>query len=138
MDNLALNIKLISDLIEKNANNTLAEFGVTLSQARVLNYIEKSDRQVSLKELEKSFNVSQATMQGVIARMEKKGYLCTVYLPENRRQKLVVLTEYGRQLTRDLFKNICSINNSLVNSLTEQEYKDFSVMLDKIRKSIEQ
>ena len=136
MKNFALNIKVLSELIEKKANSTLADFGITISQARVLIYLLESYRQISLKELEKQFNVSQATMQGVIARMEKKGYLCTVYLPANRKQKLVVLTEYGAQLADKMLKNIAAVNNSLADSLTEDEQKEFARLLKKVKDAL--
>ena len=137
MENIALNIKLLSDLIEKKANSTLATYGVTLSQARVLIYLAKNPGHISLKELERVFNVSQATMQGVIARMEKKGYLCTVYLPTNRKQKLVVLTEYGSELTMSMLNGIRKVNNKLTKSLSEDEQNNLAVMLDKIKCSLE-
>lgn len=136
MKNFALDVKVLSDLIEKRANSTLADFGITISQARVLIYLMESYRQISLKELEKQFNVSQATMQGVIARMEKKGYLCTVYLPANRKQKLVVLTEYGAQLADKMLKSIAAVNNSLADSLTEDEQKEFARLLKKVKDAL--
>ncbi|MBP1553999.1 MAG: MarR family transcriptional regulator [Oscillospiraceae bacterium] len=136
MKNFALDVKVLSDLIEKRANSTLADFGITISQARVLIYLMESHRQISLKELEKHFNVSQATMQGVIARMEKKGYLCTVYLPTNRKQKLVVLTEYGAQLADKMLKSIAAVNNSLADSLTEDEQKEFARLLKKVKDAL--
>ena len=136
MENFAHDLKVLSDLIEKKANSVLAKFGITISQARVLIYLLNINRQISLKELEKQFNVSQATMQGVISRMEKKGFLCTVYLPSNRKQKLVVLTEYGAQLAEEMLQSISAVNNSLVNSLTAEEQKEFVRMLGKIKESL--
>lgn len=136
MENISQSIKTINDIIEKKANNELSQFNITISQARILAFLAGVNRQVPLKELEKAFNVSQATMQGTIARMEKKGYLCTVYLPVNRRQKLVVLTEYGQQLTDKMLKRISSINLDIAQSLTAEEQKEFSRIINKIHNSL--
>ena len=137
MENFALDLKVLNDLIEKKANSCLAHYGITISQARILTHLARCNRQIPLKELEKTFNVSQATMQGVIARMEKKGLLCTVHLPADRKQKLVVLTEFGSNLAANIFSDISDINNNLIDNLTVEEQSEFLRILRKMRHSIE-
>lgn len=137
MENFALDLKVLNDLIEKKANSSLARYGVTISQARILTHLARCNRQIPLKELEKTFNVSQATMQGVIARMGKKGLLCAVYLPSNRKQKLVVLTEFGSELAANMLKSIADVNNSLTASLTADEQTEFVRLLKKLKHSVE-
>ena len=136
MENVAQSIKILSELIEKKANSELAAHNITLGQSRILILLLKSPRQISLKELEKLFNVSQATMQGVIARMEKKGYLCTVYMSGDKKTKYAVLTDYGRELAEKLYRVIGDTNSWIVQSLTEAEQKEFMRMIDKIHNSV--
>jgi len=136
MENIAQSIKILSDLIEKKANSELAAHNITLGQARILILLLKSTRQISLKDLEKLFNVSQATMQGTISRMEKKGYICTVYMSGDKKTKYAVLTDYGKELSEDIFKLICDMNNWISQPLTETEKKEFIRMVNKIHSSI--
>ncbi|MBE6888337.1 MAG: winged helix-turn-helix transcriptional regulator [Ruminococcaceae bacterium] len=137
MENIALDLKVLSDLIEKKANSNLAQYDITISQARILTHLAHCGRKVPLKELEKTFKVSQATMQGVIARMEKKGLLCTVHLPADRKQKLVVLTEFGSGLAASIFNDISFVNKNLISSLTPDEQTEFLRILRKMKRSIE-
>lgn len=138
MENIAQKIKFLSDLIEKKSNNELASRNITLGQARILIFLLKSTKQLSLKDLEKLFNVSQATMQGTICRMEKKGYLCTVYMSGDKKTKYAVLTDYGRELAEDLFKFIEDANRSIMEPLTAAEQTEFSRLLSKISSYVKQ
>lgn len=136
MENIAHSIKTLSELIEKRANSELARHNITLGQSKILTFLLKSTKQISLKELEKLFRVSQATMQGTISRMEKKGYLCTVYMSGDKKTKYVVLTDYGRELAEDIYKIIGDMNSWIAQPLSEAEQKEFIRMINKIHSSI--
>ncbi|MBE6877971.1 MAG: winged helix-turn-helix transcriptional regulator [Ruminococcaceae bacterium] len=136
MENIAQSIKILSELIEKKANSELAQHNITLGQARILILLLKSSSQISLKDLERLFNVSQATMQGTISRMEKKGYICTVYMKGDKKTKYTVLTDYGRELAEDILKVIADMNSWISQPLSENEKKEFLRMINKIHNSI--
>ena len=103
MENVAQSIKILSELIEKKANSELAAHNITLGQSRILILLLKSPRQISLKELEKLFNVSQATMHGTICRMEKKGYLCRKAVQGYRRYKQLDCAVSHRSRTERIY-----------------------------------
>lgn len=67
-------IKRLNDALGRKANNTLMCDDVTLSQIKVLATIsEAADETITLKELEKHFEVKQATMAGICCTSGKKG-----------------------------------------------------------------
>ena len=69
-------IKRLNDALGRKANNTLMCDDVTLSQIKVLATIsEAANETITLKELEKHFEVKQATMAGIAARLEKNGMI---------------------------------------------------------------
>lgn len=73
-------IKRLNDALGRKANNTLMCDDVTLSQIKVLATIsEAANETITLKELEKHFEVKQATMAGIAARLEKKGMIKGFY-----------------------------------------------------------
>ena len=66
-------IKRLNDALGRKANNTLMCNDVTLSQIKVLATIsEAADETITLKELEKHFEVKQATMAGNCCTSGKK------------------------------------------------------------------
>ncbi|MBE6894779.1 MAG: MarR family transcriptional regulator [Ruminococcaceae bacterium] len=135
--NIAINIKLAGDLIEKKANSKLVRYNITLSQARILLALFQSKADsISLKALEKLFSVSQATMQGTISRLAKKGLVNVQFLAADKKTKYVSLTSAGEFLADSLGKHIEEINCYLTQSLSDAEISQLNIILAKICKSL--
>ena len=137
MDNLTQYIKMISEKIEKRMNCELKALNITASQMRILiELYNRNDAKVLMKDLEKFFNVTQATMQGIISRMEKKGYLRTEYLISDKRVKCVMLTEEGTKLAKTALEKICETHKMISSSLSDKEAEQFKTCMDKIYNAI--
>lgn len=94
-------IKRLNDALGRKANNTLMCNDVTLSQIKVLATIsEAADETITLKELEKHFEVKQATMAGIAARLEKNGMIEGFYDSNDKRIKHVKLTAKGEEICK--------------------------------------
>ena len=68
-------LKMITDKIKMRADADLAQQGLTLTQSRVLGYLDRSGGQATQKEIEGFLQVSHPTVAGVIGRMEQKGFV---------------------------------------------------------------
>ena len=137
MDNLTQYIKMISEKIEKRMNCELKALNITASQMRILiELYNRDDAKVLMKDLEKRFNVTQATMQGIISRMEKKGYLRTEYLISDKRVKCVMLTDEGTKLAKTALEKICETHKMISSSLSDTEAEQFKTCMDKIYNAI--
>lgn len=137
MDDLTQYIKITSDTIEKRINCELKALNVTSAQMRILIELHNhSEENVLMKDLEKVFNVTQATMQGIISRMEKKGYLSTEYLKSDKRVKYVVLTDEGRKLVKTALEKIRETQNMISSSLSDAEAEKFIKCMEKIYAAI--
>ena len=64
-------LKMITDKIKMRADADLAQQGLTLTQSRVLGYLDRSGGQATQKEIEGFLQVSHPTVAGVIGRMEQ-------------------------------------------------------------------
>ena len=90
-ERLDVYIKKINDLIEKNINNNLKQFDLTLSQCRVLGYLNKNKyKKVTQKEIEKVFNITHATVSGIITRLETNKF---VKVDRSKRSNVITLLE---------------------------------------------
>jgi len=77
--------------------------------------------------LDKDSDVSR-----IVDRLYEKGYLTRKENPEDRRQKLVEITELGSSLLNSMFE--CEKKaDTLLNNLTAEEVKELNRLLDKIR-----
>lgn len=127
-------IKQINDSLERQANNILREDDLTIMQAAVLIELDQSDKKtLSLKDLEHTFGVAQPTMLGIVKRLTQKNLTETLGSPEDKRIKLVRLTEQGQLKCSAGYAHMDSAEDSLLRTLSEDERKEFRRMLLKIK-----
>lgn len=91
-------IKQIHDRLAKQANNAMRDSGLTMMQVSFLVTLQETpDKQLSMKELERSFGVAQSTVAGIVSRLEQKGFVEAFGDASDRRIKLVHITEAGEK-----------------------------------------
>ncbi|WP_241908477.1 MarR family winged helix-turn-helix transcriptional regulator [Enterovibrio norvegicus] len=78
----------------------LEPLGLTYTQFVVLMVLWKEDA-LSISQLAQRAALSKATMTPLLKRLEQKGLIRREALPDNDRQKSVVLTQEGRELSYD-------------------------------------
>lgn len=76
----------------------LASYDLTYTQFIVLMALWKKD-QVSISYLAKKTGISNATMTPLLKLLEKKQFITRQMLPGNERQKNIVLTQKGKDLS---------------------------------------
>ena len=90
-------IKQIHDELEKNANNAMRVHDITMAQCSALLMLNGApDRQMALKELERELRVAQSTAAGIVSRLEQKGLAEGFGSPEDKRVKMVRITQQGK------------------------------------------
>lgn len=130
-------IKRISEQMEKKANKELMAEDVTFSQMKMLVVLEHSpERAATLKELERFFDLTQATIAGLAARLEKKGLVEGYTDPDDRRVKHIRLTEKGYELCKRTRSNMMEAEYWLMHSLDEDEQKELLRLLEKIYENL--
>ncbi|MGI6736854.1 MAG: MarR family winged helix-turn-helix transcriptional regulator [Anaerovoracaceae bacterium] len=126
-------IKQINDTLVKEANNDLRPIGLTLSQhAMLLVLFEAPDGRLTMKELERGLHVAQPTAAGIAARLEKKNLVESSGTPEDKRVKIVAITEKGREICRDSIVHMGETERKLLSPLSEEEQKTLLDLLEKV------
>lgn len=130
---IAFRIKKINDLMCKKVDNEMQEMDVTFSQHHILIYLIHCKNHVSpLKQLEHEFRVSQATMAGIVKRMEEKGFVKSFSSMKDKRIKMVELTNKGIGIC-EKSKGHMEKTKSMINDLyTEEELSKFQEYLDRL------
>lgn len=133
INTVSTHIKLISELIEKKANQKLKIYGITVSQIRVLVVLKAAKGETcSMKELEKALKLSQQNIVGLVKRLEEKKFLYSFPDKEDKRIKHVKLTDSGNQLCDTIAFELKKMNEWILEDLTEEEKENFSGLLKKI------
>ena len=66
------------------------------TEFEVLNHFVRVGRDASPSHLAKAFQVTKPSMTAILAKLERKGYVEIVASTEDRRQKIVTITDAGR------------------------------------------
>ena len=116
-------IKRLNDILGTCANKELKSDDMTASQIKML---------ITLKELEKHFGVAQATVAGIVARLEKKAMIESFYEPDDKRVKHVKLTDKGRGVCKHAWANMVKKEEWFLSSLDDDEKEELWRLLQKI------
>ena len=130
-------LKQINDALEKQVNNSLRPDGLTMAQVGVLLALDRTDgRQMTLKELEKVIHVAQSTAAGIVSRLEQKGFVECFGSTEDRRIKVVRLSEADAQRCWASEQGMAEAEAHMLSSLTQAEREIFTMLLRKVRDSL--
>lgn len=129
--------KMIHDYVEREGNAQLKTLGLTLAQGHMLRILKHSKEcTASLKELECCMKVAQSTTAGMASRLEHNGFVHIYSDSQDKRIKLVELTEKGLEATGGVKNSMQEIDNSLFTDLTSEEMETLKALLKKVTDSI--
>lgn len=130
-------IKVISDSMEQLGNNICKQYGTTIGQMRLLGAIYYADKSYcSMKELEHIFQVSQATMQGLVNRTAKKGLVEVQLDTKDKRRKNVYLLAAGKELFEKAIPCLFQTEKQLTKGLSPTEIQQLQNILYKVIKNV--
>jgi len=129
-------IKLINDRLKAKADADLKSEHLTLSQSRVLAFLEHKDGQTTQKEIESYLEVSHPTVVGLISRMEQNGFVACCLDPSDHRNKIVKLTRKAEKAGKSMEKLIGQHEEMLLKSMTQEERKELQRLLEIVNNNI--
>lgn len=130
--------KKISEKLDKRANEEGRRRDVTYSQGKILWYLHKhADEQVTMRDMEKYFDCSHATVFGLVKRLEEKGRVELVPDTRDKRAKVVRLTDLQQNTFARLKAQRMRVEEILLKGFTDREKQVFLEYLDRIYKNLE-
>ena len=132
-------IKNIHDKFDARGNTDCKSAGLTISQFRVLVYLEEhSDKIVTQKELETIFKVSHPTINGIINRLEAKNFIETKMIKEaGKQQKQIFFAQKGQDALKNMKTNRINDDKTIDSNFTDEEKEQFTEYLERLFKSLE-
>ena len=117
--------------ISKHYREKLAKFGLTQPQFFLLIALYEEDN-ILISRLAEKVALDKATITGIIDRLEREGYVKRVYSKQDRRAIYIKLTDKAKNIENDLKKIYHETNSSFLSKLTEEEYKVFQSVIQKL------
>lgn len=110
----------------------LAPSGITRSQWWVLSFLARGDG-MPQTELASELDVGKVALGALIDRLEAGGLVRRESAPVDRRVKLVLLTDQGRDLLDTLRKNSREFNQRILTGIPHQDVLSAIDTLDRIK-----
>lgn len=130
-------IKQIHDELEKNANNAMRPYGITMAQCVALLTLNATpEKQMALKDLERTLRVAQSTSAGIVVRLEQKGLVEGWTAPDDKRAKRVRITAKGVECCQRAEQDMENTEKALLSGLTVTEQSIFLSLLKKVRDTL--
>lgn len=139
---IAATMGLIEKLMKNRFDRELERVGLTISQIQVLIYIlreqRKKEREITAKELEQRFRVSNPTMSGILRRLEKKGFIVRKPGSLDKRNKQIRIQADVDELYRLVEDRIAQEKERLFQGITKEELQGLAKSLTQILHNIDQ
>lgn len=124
---VALSIKAI-------ANGQLRKKGLNVQQGSMMRYIlAHQEEGVIQQDLACQFQRKGASITSMLQGMERKGWICRRFAPDNERQKRVYVLEKGVDMIAYFNETFSVIEQRLTAGMTEQEKRLLQQMLNKLQ-----
>lgn len=130
-------IKMIADRMKADGDARLKTYNMTFVQSMVLRHLKLHEGKATQKQLEDDFRVSHPTIFGIIARMENNGLIRSYTDCNDRRQKIIEMSEAGYAMEETIHSDIMERDRKLVDGLSEQEVAELNRMLEIIYRNLQ-
>ena len=115
-----------------------AGYDVTPVQSRTLAYLScQGEHGVNQRELEKELRLRPSTVNGIVNRLEEKGFVARRTSPADGRCRLVSLTEKGRKQLVEIESIIDSTGRRFASLLTDEEEETLRKLLIRMIENLE-
>ena len=116
-----------------------AGYDVTPAQTHLLLHLAcwTGEQEASQRDLERKLRLKPSTVNGIVDRLEAKGYVSRRASPQDGRVRLVSLTEAGRSKVQDFHVIVEETERRFTAGLSEQERGQLRQLLSRIIENLE-
>ncbi|SRR5690625_168967 len=134
-DKVGYQIGMVAHLLHNQYNERLAKYDLTVAQARVLYLLQEYGTQTQL-ELQQRLFIKASTMNGIIESLLNKRLIDKRENEQDKRSKIVSLTENGRKVDKQLWGELEEVESELFKSLSKEEAALMFQWLKKIKNNL--
>lgn len=124
--------------IEKEIHTKLSAYNLTKSQLDILNYLDQHpDQMTCQKDLQNYLHVSNATINGLVKRLEQNDYIYRITNSEDKRMVSIHPTEKANQI-KDLFlTTIYNLEQKMMAHIAPDKQEELVNLLEQMIQNIE-
>lgn len=129
-------IKIISIKLKRILDNKLGD--ITDIQMFILDYLyhNQEKKEIYQKDIESILEVRRSTTTEILNIMEKNGFIMRNGSCNDKRKKIIVLTEKGINYIVRFQKVMVEVENSLLKDISDEDLKVFFMVAEKLKDNI--
>lgn len=130
---ISLLIKKLALVFDKLSNQLLLPYDLTGSQLKILMVLYHTPGDsVRQADIEAKFSMTNPTVTGLVQKLEAKGLVKRIPNPEDKRSKVLVLTERSMVMKDELLALADSLERQMTANLTSAECDQLAALLAKL------
>lgn len=124
-------IRMLHCATDQAMTSALAAMDLTAAQGHIMGFITHRPSPPCARDIEEAFHLSHPTVSGLLARLEKKGFI--EFRPDeaDRRCKRIFVLPKGLELEETMHRTILATEEALVRDFSEEEKELFSRLLNR-------
>ena len=131
-------LKKIFQTMEKDLNKDLENIDLTSTQAHVLIYLYKNRKNIiNQRDIEREFELTNPTVNGILKRLENKGFIKRVVSLNDARNKEIMITDKSISLIAEMKKKAKNMENKMTLGITKEELDTFYQVIKKISNNVQ-
>lgn len=130
---ISILIKKSSLVFDKLSNQLLTPYDLTSSQFKILMMLYHAPGDtVRQADIEERFSMTNPTVTGLVQKLEAKNLVKRIPNPEDKRSKVLVLTERAMEMKEELLALANSLEGQMTAKLTGLECDRLAALLEKM------
>lgn len=124
-------IRILHSCTDQTMTAALAKMDLTAAQGHIMGYLSHRQTPACSRDVEEAFRLSHPTVSGLLARLEKKGFI--EFRPDeaDRRCKRIFILPKGRECLETMYQTILTNEERLVQDFSEEEKALFADFLQR-------
>ena len=111
--------------------NALCEMELTAAQGHIMGYLAHRKQPPCSRDIEEAFHLSHPTVSGLLARLEKKGFIEFRPDEQDRRCKRIYVLPKGQECNERIHNTILFNERRIVQGFSEEERAQFAAFLER-------
>lgn len=137
MKPLGITFKRIFNIMHQGMNDNLKQFDLTISQLHIIIYLyQNKDEDISQRNIEKNFKLSNPTINGLLNRLETKGFIKKTISKKDARFKTIHLTTKSISMYQEILTSFNMMEQKIVKDISKEDLIIFEKVLNKILENI--
>ena len=122
-------IRILHWQFDQTVSNALAQMDLTSAQGHIMGFLSHREEPPCSRDIEEAFHLSHPTVSGLLARLEKKGFIEFRPDPDDRRCKRIYMLPKGNACHETIHRIICENEDKVVTGFSDDEKELFEQLL---------